>query len=65
MFIKQLGAQAVAPGEKLHLEVEIDGIPDPSAKWYKDDKLITPQTHSINSDGKRHYLTIPKGRAKS
>lgn len=61
MFGRRLQAQVVKKGDRVVMEVEITGTPDPEVTWYKDDEpLIEPEYH-MKRQGNSYYLLIDKG----
>ena len=52
-------------GEKIIMEVEVTGLPEPTVSWLKDDKPIKDaglSAHRLLSQGNSHKLIIEKGR---
>ncbi|XP_037939330.1 muscle M-line assembly protein unc-89 isoform X2 [Teleopsis dalmanni] len=64
VFGRRLQAQVVKRGEKIIMEVEVTGLPDPTVVWMKDDKLINEaglSQHRLLSQGNSYKLIIEKG----
>lgn len=40
VFGRRLQAQVVKKGERVIMDVEITGTPEPQVTWYKDDRLL-------------------------
>lgn len=40
VFGRRLQTQIVKVGEKVIMDVEVTGLPEPEVKWFKDDVLI-------------------------
>lgn len=65
MFGHRLQAQVVKRGERVVMDIEVSGIPDPSVTWYKDNKPIEEvvmSQHNIKKYGNNHTLVIEKGK---
>lgn len=63
VFGKRLKAQVVKKGDRVIMEVEITGIPDPTVNWYKNDVPINerPPELRIIQQGNCYTLVIDKG----
>lgn len=60
-FVKRLAAMVVKSGDKVKMDVQVSGIPDPSVEWFKDDNSITNSPDcKISSKGNKHLLIIPE-----
>ncbi|XP_039306302.1 uncharacterized protein LOC105193639 isoform X2 [Solenopsis invicta] len=64
VFGKRLKAQVIKKGDRIIMEVEITGIPDPIVNWYKNDVPINeqPQKLRIIQQGNCHTLIIEKAK---
>ncbi|XP_053952609.1 muscle M-line assembly protein unc-89 isoform X9 [Anastrepha ludens] len=64
VFGRRLQAQVVKRGEKIIMEVEVTGLPEPTVVWMKDDKPIEEASvsqHRLLSQGNSYKLIIEKG----
>lgn len=60
---RRLQAATVVVGERVTMEIEVTGTPEPDVTWYKDGVPI-PQSSSmytIRHHGNSHSLLIEKG----
>ncbi|XP_012542170.2 titin isoform X3 [Monomorium pharaonis] len=65
VFGKRLKAQVVKKGDRIIMEVEITGIPEPTVSWYKNDVLINKQPQlRIIQQGNCYTLLIDKAEEK-
>lgn len=58
-------SQSVNIGDRVVLEVEVTGMPDPTVDWFKDDKPLGESgvsEHSLRNFGNTHTLVIEKGK---
>lgn len=65
MFGHRLQAQVVKRGERVLLDVEVSGTPDPTVTWFKDNKPLNESAiseHQIKKSGNNYTLIINKGR---
>lgn len=64
VFGRRLQAQVVKRGDRVLMEVEITGTPEPTVTWYKDDVLIKEQPPAlrIRQEGNCYILQIDKGK---
>ncbi|XP_067210497.1 uncharacterized protein zormin isoform X3 [Linepithema humile] len=64
VFGKRLKAQVVKKGDRVIMEVEITGIPDPTVNWYKNDVPINerPPELRIIQQGNCYTLLIDKAK---
>ncbi|XP_018338023.1 PREDICTED: titin-like isoform X4 [Trachymyrmex septentrionalis] len=64
VFGKRLKAQVIKKGDRVIMEVEITGIPEPIVNWYKNDVLINeqPQKLKIIQQGNCYTLVIDKAK---
>lgn len=64
VFGRRLQAQVVKKGDRVLMEVEITGSPEPTVTWYKDDEIIFeyPPEIRIKSQGDCYMLMIDKGK---
>lgn len=63
VFGHRLQSQTVNIGDRVVLEVEVTGMPDPAIEWFKDDKPLEESgvsEHSIRNFGNTHTLVIEK-----
>ncbi|CAG9864548.1 unnamed protein product [Phyllotreta striolata] len=59
VFGRRLQAQVIKKGDRIIMEVEITGSPEPTVTWYKDGNLINDRTtYKIKSMGQGHTLII-------
>ncbi|XP_036337176.1 titin homolog isoform X4 [Rhagoletis pomonella] len=66
VFGRRLQAQVVKRGEKIIMEVEVTGLPEPTVVWMKDDKPIQEagvSQHRLLSQGNSYKLIIEKGES--
>lgn len=61
VFGHRLQAQVVKRGERVLMDVEVSGIPEPNVTWSKDNQLITSSTHRIKKSGNNYTLIIENG----
>lgn len=63
VFGKRLQAQVVKKGERVVMEVEITGTPEPTVTWYKDDVPVRerPPEVRLRQLGNCYLLVIEKG----
>lgn len=63
VFGKRLKAQVAKKGDRVVMEVEITGIPEPTVSWYKNDVPIIerPPELRIIQQGNCYTLHINKG----
>lgn len=64
VFGHRLQAKVAKNGERVIMDVEVSGIPQPTVTWYKDDNPLLESnvsSHKITSSGNCHTLTIEKG----
>lgn len=63
VFGRRLQAQVVKRGERVNMEVEITGTPEPTVTWFKDDVPIKerPSELRIKQQGNCYMLIIDKG----
>ncbi|XP_033242192.1 titin-like isoform X7 [Drosophila miranda] len=65
VFGRRLQAQVAKRGEKLIMEVEVTGLPDPTVLWLKDDKPIQDagiSPHRLLAQGNSYRLIIEKAQ---
>ncbi|XP_023246866.1 muscle M-line assembly protein unc-89-like [Copidosoma floridanum] len=61
VFGRRLQAQVVKKGDRVIMEVEITGTPEPSVTWYKDDEpLIEGPDYRMKQHGNCYLLLIDK-----
>ncbi|XP_020714421.1 titin homolog isoform X4 [Ceratitis capitata] len=66
VFGRRLQAQVVKRGEKIIMEVEVTGLPEPTVVWMKDDKPLQEagvSQHRLLSQGNSYKLIIEKGES--
>ena len=63
MFGRRLQAQVVKKGDRVVMEVEITGTPDPEVTWWKDDEPLMQSEYrmKMKRQGNSYYLLIDKG----
>lgn len=64
VFGRRLQAQVSKKGEKLIMEVEVTGLPEPTVSWLKDDKPIKEaglSEHRLLAQGNSYKLIIERG----
>lgn len=64
VFGHRLQAKMAKSGERVIMDVECSGIPQPEVTWFKDDRPLHEANvtmHKITSSGNCHTLTIEKG----
>lgn len=64
MFGRRLQAQVIKKGERVNMEVEVTGTPEPTVTWYKDNIPIAQALQSgykVKTVGNSHTLVIEKG----
>lgn len=65
VFGRRLQAQVSKKGEKLIMEVEVTGLPEPTVTWLKDDKPIKDaelSEHRLLAQGNCYRLIIERGK---
>lgn len=63
MFGHRLQAQVAKRGERVLMDVEVSGIPDPTVTWYKNNQLLDPAEYKVKKSGNNYTLVIEKGKA--
>lgn len=64
VFGHRLQAKVAKLCERVVMDIEVSGIPDPIVTWHKDDKPLNEANisiHRIQSLGNSHTLIIEKG----
>lgn len=64
MFGRRLQAQVIKKGDRLIMEVEITGTPEPTVTWNKDDQPlenVLKEGFRTKTQGNGHILIIDKG----
>lgn len=64
VFGRRLQAQVIKKGERVNMEVEVTGTPEPTVTWYKDNIPIAQALQSgykVKTVGNSHTLVIEKG----
>lgn len=65
VFGHRLQAKVAKLGERVVMDIEVSGIPEPIVTWHKDDKPLIEaiiSKHKIQSIGNSHTLIIEKGK---
>lgn len=62
VFGKRLQAQVVKKGERVIMEVEITGTPEPTVTWYKDDEPLMDTDGTLKQLGNCYLLIIDAGK---
>lgn len=65
VFGHRLQAKVAKCGERVVMDIEVSGTPQPIVTWYKDDKPLHEANiskHKITSSGNSHTFTIEKGK---
>ncbi|KAL7299328.1 hypothetical protein TKK_0007906 [Trichogramma kaykai] len=60
VFGRRLQAQVVKKGDRVVMEVEITGTPDPEVTWWKDDEPLIQTEFRMKRQGNSYYLFINK-----
>lgn len=64
VFGHRLQAKVAKSGERVNMDIEVSGTPQPKVEWFKDDKPLEEanvSAHKITSSGNCHKLVIEKG----
>lgn len=64
VFGRRLQAQVVKKGDRVIMEVEVSGTPEPTVTWHKDSKPLEESMASpyrLKTQGLCHTLIIDKG----
>lgn len=67
VFGHRLQAQVVKRGERVLMDIEVSGIPEPVVTWHKDNKPIEEallSQHTIKKSGNNYTLAFEKGNLK-
>lgn len=67
VFGRRLQAQVIKKGDRLCMEVEITGTPEPTVTWYKDSMPVSEvlkDGYKIRTQGNCHTMVIEKGICK-
>ncbi|XP_037901175.1 titin isoform X13 [Glossina fuscipes] len=65
VFGRRLQAQVVKKDEKIIMEVEVTGLPEPTVVWMKDEKPLSEanlSSHRLLNQGNSHKLIIENGQ---
>lgn len=65
VFGRRLQAQVIRKGDRVCMEIEVTGTPEPTVAWFKDSMPvgeILKENYKIRSMGQCHTLVIEKGR---
>lgn len=64
VFGRRLQAQVIKKGDRIVMDVEVTGTPEPTITWFKDsvpvEQALT-DNYKIKSFGNSHTLVIEKG----
>ncbi|XP_011495830.1 PREDICTED: muscle M-line assembly protein unc-89 [Ceratosolen solmsi marchali] len=60
VFGRRLQAQVVKKGDRVIMEVEITGTPEPTVTWYKDDEPLIKSEFRMKQQGNCYFLLIDK-----
>ncbi|KAJ8687531.1 hypothetical protein QAD02_023325 [Eretmocerus hayati] len=60
VFGRRLQAQVIKKGDRVVMEVEVTGTPDPTIVWFKDDEPIIEPEFGMKRQGNSYYLLIDK-----
>lgn len=66
VFGRRLQAQVIKKGERINMEVEVTGTPEPTVTWYKDNipvSQLSRDKYRIKHMGNSYSLVIDKGTA--
>ncbi|KAG0730308.1 Titin [Chionoecetes opilio] len=56
---RRLQPKVLGVNERLHLEIDVTGLPSPTITWSKDGQTLKPSDHvALRSEGTRHLLVI-------
>jgi titin len=61
VFGRRLQAQVVKKGDRVIMEVEITGTPEPTVTWFKDDEPLIESEFRMKQQGNCYLLLIDKG----
>lgn len=62
VFGHRLQAQVAKRGERVLMDVEVSGIPDPTVTWYKNNQLLDLAEYKVKKSGNNYTLVIEKGK---
>lgn len=65
VFGRRLQAQVIKKGDRVCMEVEVTGTPEPAITWFKDGAPVEETlkgNYKVKSMGQCHTLVIEKGR---
>lgn len=62
MFGHRLQAQVAKRGERVLMDVEVSGTPDPTVTWYKNNQLLDSTEYKVKKSGNNYTLVIEKGK---
>lgn len=65
MFGHRLQAQVAKRGERVLMDVEVSGIPDPTVTWHKNNQQLDPAEYTVKKSGNNYTLVIEKGKTFS
>ena len=65
VFGRRLQTQIVKTNERVVMDVEITGLPEPQIQWFKDDVPISPNhpRYKLQKNGNCHQLIIENGES--
>lgn len=61
VFGHRLQAQVAKRGERVLMDVEVSGIPDPQVTWNKNNQPLDPNEYEVKKSGNNYTLIIEKG----
>lgn len=61
VFGHRLQAQVAKRGERVLMDVEVSGIPDPQVTWNKNNQPLDPNEYKVKKSGNNYTLIIEKG----
>lgn len=65
VFGRRLQAQVIKKGDRIIMEVEVTGTPEPTVTWYKDGQPVEDclkNDYRVKTAGQSHTLIIDNGR---
>lgn len=62
VFGHRLQAQVAKRGERVLMDIEVSGIPDPECTWYKNNQPLDPTEYRVKKSGNNYTLIIEKGK---
>lgn len=61
VFGHRLQAQVARRGERVLMDVEVSGIPEPTVTWFKDNQPISASQYRIKKSGNNYTLIVENG----